>query len=515
MADKQDSNLTGLSIAEETTLRVLPTSPAPVWRALEPNSYSDFGGQLATVARNPINPSRQRKKGAVTDLDASGGFNQDVTTGNLTRLMQGFLFANAREKASSQPLNGTAVPCTSVTAADDKYNFGSDPGAFVANDLIYASGFTNAANNGLKRVVSTDADDVTVPDGLVNEASPPAAAKLVVVGRQFGSETSDITLNGNLVRMTDSATDMTTLGLVVGEWVYVGGDAQATRFDSNQGFARVSAIAAGYLEFDKVSWPAQAEDTTGTGKTVQLFFGTVIKNESNPDLIVRRSYQIERTLGDDGVGEQSEYLVGAVPNEMTINIPTADKVNVDFTFVALDNEQRTGTTGVKTGTREAAIAGDALNTSSDFSRIALSLVSTTDATVTPLVAYSREITLTVNNNVTALKAIGTLGGFEVNTGTFEVGGNVESYFGDVGSVQAVRNNSDVTLDFAVVKSNSGILFDLPLIALGDGRLNVEQDQPIILPLESSAFESAFGHTLLYQAFTYLPTAAELAFVDLA
>ena len=71
----------------------------------------------------------------------------------------------------------------------------------------------------------------------------------------------------------------------------------------------------------------------------------VLKNESDKTLIKRRTYQIERTLGEDDDDEMSEYLVGAVPNELTINIATADKINIDLSFVALDNEQRDGLTG--------------------------------------------------------------------------------------------------------------------------------------------------------------------------
>lgn len=502
MADKQDSNLTGLRFAEEASLRTLPG--APIWYPLEPNSYADFGGQITKVARNPINPSRQRRKGAVVDLEAGGGFNQDLTLNNLTRLLQGFFFADAREQPTNLPLNGAAVPCTGVVAATDKFSFGADPGTFLADNIVKSSGFGVAANNLVTTVVSTDSDDITVGNLLADEASPPATAKVQVVGHQLGSGTSAITLNGDLVRLTDSGTDLTTLGFVVGGWIYLGDDTAGNRFANNNGFARVSEIAAGYLQFDKVSWTPAAE--TGTAKTIRVYYGTVIKNEAAAD-IVRRTYQLERTLGDDGDGEMSEYLVGAVPNELTLNVPEADKVTVDLTFVALDNEQYTGLEGVKAGDRPDIDAEEAINTSSDFSRIKIAIASPTDATVTALFAYATELTLTLNNNVTPNKAIGVLGGFDTSAGTFEVGGRLTAYFANVAAVQAVRNNEDVTLDMLVVKDNQGLLFDLGLIGLGDGRLNIEQDAPITLPLDTEAAENVHGNTLLFQYFPYLPNVA--------
>lgn len=500
MADKVDSNLTGLRYAEEATLRVLPGSP--VFYPLEPNSYNDFGGQLATTARNPINPSRQRKKGVVTDLDASGGFNQDLTFDNFTRLAQGFFFADIRAKVSTAPMNAVAIACTSVVAATDKYNFGANPGTFPAGALILASGFGVAANNGVKVGVSSDADDVTTTDGLADEASPPAGAKLQLVGYQLGSGTSSIALNGNYVRLVDTANPFNGWGLIPGEWVALGSDTASQTFANNVGFGRIKTITAGYLEFDKTTWEGVVE--AGTGKTIRVWVGDVLKNESVSNLIKRRTYHVERTLGQDANGTMSEYLVGAVPNELTVNIAQADKVTIDMSFVAVDNEQRTGLTGVKSGTRPSLLPGDAYNTSSDFYRIKLALVDAVDSSPSPLFAYATEMSLSVNNNVSPNKAIAVLGAFDTSAGTFEVGGNITAYFSDVTAVQAVRNNADVTLDAILTKANKGLLFDIPLLSLGDGRLSVEQDQAITLPLETNAAESSFGHTFLYQSFNYLP-----------
>lgn len=506
MANKIDSNITGLTFAEESTLGVLPGSP--VWYTLEPNSYDDFGGAIATVARNPINPSRQRKKGVVTDLDASGGFNTDLTQTNLKRLMQGFLFADIREKATTDPMNGVQIAITNVDNVGNDYEAASGLDAFAANDLVFAQGFSNAANNGLKTVVSAAAASLVVVETLVAEVSPPAGASLKTVGVVGAAGDIDVDATGSLPALTSTTLDFTTLGLIPGEWIYIGGDSASLAFANaaNNGFARINSIAANRLEFDKTDATMVTE--ASTTETIQLFFGEVIKNEAAVANQVRRTYQLERQLGDDGGGTQSEYLVGAVPSELTLNVSQADKITVDVNFIATDNEQRTGATGLKSGTRPALQEATAFNTSSDFSRTKLALVDAANSNPTALFAFVTEFTLSLNNNVSPNKAVGVLGAFDVTAGTFEVGGSITAYFADVTATQAVRNNSDVTQDFVIAKDNAGICFDVGLVALGDGRANVEQDQPITLPLEVSAAANKFDHTLLVNFFDYLPTAAE-------
>ncbi|MBT9158786.1 MAG: hypothetical protein DDT26_00033 [Dehalococcoidia bacterium] len=505
-----DSNSTGLRYAEEVCLKrlpsVVPDGRDPIWRALEPNSYSDFGGEITTVARNPINPSRQRKRGAVVDLEASGGFTQDLTFFNTADLLQGFLFADAREKPTTRPMNGAAgVAITAVATATDSFAAASGLAAFAARRLVRASGFSAATNNGVHEVVSSTATSVTVVTDLVNETAPPAGAKLEVVGHRFPVGDLSVALNGGLVRLISVAANLNSLGLIPGEWVYVGGDIALSRFVNNRGFARVSAVSPGFVEFDKVDWVAVVE--AGGSLSIEMYFGTAIRNEFDPQLIKRRSYQLERTLGNDADGVMSEYLVGAVPSELTINVPQAEKVTVDMSFMATDHETRTGSEGPKVGSRVGVIEGDAFNTSSDFSRIKLSTVDDATANVTPLFAFGTDLSISINNNVSSVKAVGVLGAFEMTTGTFEVGGSITAYFADVQAVRAVRNNSPVTLDVIMVRDNSGIVIDIPLLSLGNGRINVEQDQSVTLPLDIPAAEGKFGYTLLAQLFPYLPNAA--------
>jgi len=507
--NKIDSNVTGLAFAEEECLKQLPGTGGAdaVWFGLEPNSYSDFGGSISTVTRSPISVSRQNKRGVISDLDASGGFNIDFTKTNLVRLMQGFFFADAREAPSTVPLNGTAVPITGVVAADKDYTAASGLGVFDAGQLVYASGFANASNNGIKTVVSATATAVEVSETVANE-TPSSAAKLQCVGYQLGSADANIAVTSGIPALVTTVEDFTTRAeLIPGAWIFLGDDTSGNRFANNVGYARIASVSAHALVFDDTTWTPVNE--TGTGKTIRLYVGTVIKNESTAALIKRRSYNLERTLGEGATDTQCEYLEGAVPNEMTLNLPQADKINADLSFVACDHTHRSGESGdeQKVGTRVAVSGEDAYNTSSDLYRVKMAVLDGTTSNPDALFGYVSEASVSVNNNVSPSKAIGTLGAFDMTAGNFEVGGSITAYFTTTAAVQAVRNNSDVGFSAIGAHSNAGFVFDIPLLGLGGGRLNVEKDAPITLPLEPAGAENDNGYTMLYEAFLYLPNLA--------
>jgi len=545
LKNKIDSNVTGLRILEEAALKVVPSTLAhQVWYPLEPNTYSDFGGEVTTVSRSPINASRQRSKGVVTDLDANAGIVQDITQENMLRLMQGFLFANAREKpdtagfsrertftaAGAELAAPTTIAITAVDGANDEYDAASGLSVFVVGHLVLASGFAVAANNGLKTVASVTAGTaVEVSETLTAEAAPPASARLQVVGFEFPSGDLSVDVGSSQFPVLTSAADaFAGKGLVPGEWIFIGGDSAATTFATAamSGFARIRSVASdgSSVTLDKTVRSWGTVDDNGSAKTIRVFFGTVVKNESDPSLIRRRSYQLERTLGvpdDTEIGRQAEYTVGSVPNELTINIPTAEKATLDFAFVALDSETHnenddSGTTKIKslrTGVLAPSLTeSDAFNTSSDVKRLRIGTVALADSFPSAFFGFAQELSITINNNVTPDKAIGVLGGFDVTVGQFEVGGSATAYFQSVASVASVRKNEDATLDMHLVKSNAGITIDLPLVSIGNARPNVEPNAPITLPVETQAatgrkINSALDHTLLMVFWGYLPDLA--------
>lgn len=500
LLSKIDSNVTGLSYAIEESLGVLPA--VPVWVPMEPNSYADFGGELTTIARNPINNSRQRKKGVVTDLDASGGLEQDLTQTNAD-LWQSFFFAKFRTK------NDLAV--TGVVASSDTFTVAAGGAGYRANDLVLGKRFVVAANNRVHVVASSTGTTVVVGNTTADDSS----GEITRVGHQFAAADLAVDVSGTWPSLVATAKDLTQLGLIPGEWIYIGGDLAAERFatEANNGWASVKSVSATTIELHKTE--REMVTDAGTGKTIRLFMGRVLKNEAGAN-IVRTSLQLERQLGapDSAAPSaiQSELLIGAVANELEVQIGTADMVRTNLSFMAIDAEQRTATEGLKAGTRVALIESDGFNTSTDVKRIKLSSYSTGDAAPAPLFAFLSDVSFTINNNLEANKAIGKLGAFEVTAGTFEVTASLTAYFADIEAVKLVRENEDTTLDLQLVKGNAGIAFDFPMLTLGDGRLDVSQDEAIMLPLSCDAatgakFDPNMNHTLLVVFFDYLPDAA--------
>lgn len=490
-ADKQDANLVGFYKIREATLGVTPATG--VWATREPNSFDDLGGDYTKVARRPFSPSRQRKKGQLTDLDADGGFNEDLTQSNMLSEFEEFFFANIRPTGAGDP--------TDVTAT--LYNVAVSHG-LQAGSIVKASGFGVAGNNGIKTLTATGATTLTAP-GLAIEALPPAAAVVKEVGFSFATADAEITISGGRCILGSTIADFTTMPLLEGGWVFVDFDAD------NVGYARIAVggIAANTLTFDKTTWTPVADD--GTGVDAEIYFSDILRNEPDPDDIIRYSSTFERTLGRDDVGVQSENLTGAIASELTWTSPLANLVTIDLAYMALRSKTRTGTEGPlsarASNTRAPAKNEEAFNTSSNVYRLRMAVVSDDTLNPTPYFARVTEFTATINNNVSGAKAQGVLGSFDMVVGNFDFDLELMAYFSTVEAIRAVETNESVTFDAIYAKQNAGLYIDLPLLTLGGGRLEIEQDAAIMLPLESPAAESPFGHTALVGWFPYLPDTA--------
>lgn len=508
-ATKQDSNLTDVRYSLEASIGVLQGSP--VFTLTDPNQEPDFGGEIETVARNPISGDRQYKKGAVVDVMANVTLEQDFTLKNQPELLQCFMFALLRRLVF-----GGASQITNVDGTGEDFEAASGLDAFAAGELVLAEQLDlDLGNNGLHLVSSAAAGSLVVGSDLVDE-TPPAAATIARVGFQADASAVDVDATGTFpAYVNDGSFDWTDY-LEPGDVFYMGGDAAGLRFNAaaDNGFKRARAVTATRVDVDKSDEPMT--DETGTGKTVQIFLAEYLKNDQGLNL-VRTTAQFERTLGapDDALPAeiQSEYVKGCVGSEYALRMPPKAKMTSTMTFMGLDHETRSGAQGLKTGSRPALVDAEVLTTASDVKHFQLHAVSDTDEAPLPLFTYVRDFDLSINNNLQRLNALGVLGAFEINAGSFSVTGNFNGFFHDKAALDAVRANTSLTMLGAIVHGNSGFAFDMPLLTASNGRAVVEQDQSIMMPIAFRAHSGAevlptLDHTVKFCFFRYLPTLAQ-------
>lgn len=351
--------------------------------------------------------------------------------------------------------------------------------AFVVGQLVRFSGFTNAANNGVFRCTTGSA---TVPAflgaGFVAEAAPPAAARMKTVG--FMGAAADITALADGLGST--LLDFTTLGLRVGQWVKVGGAADASTFAflvtagavaRRNAWARIIAIAATKLTLDNL--PAGWTTDVGTGKTIQVFFGDQIKNG-----VDTKSCTIERGFMGQAV---PTYIAqrGMVAGEGQFNFTTEDKARYTLTFSGMSGQASTTSLDA---TPDAATTNAVMAAAVNVGRIAENGVCLGSPN------WMQSLQISVNNNLRMINALDcdeTIGPVDIGKGSFDVTINAPTYFGSDALLTKLFAGTPTNINTRIAKNNQAIIFAIPRITFTDGSPSATaKNTDAILPLTGMA-----------------------------
>ena len=480
------TNETVVSFAVEESPGKLPVSP--IWKSTEVNDISALGATITTSPRNPISESRGAKKGSVTDLDSSVELPMDLTMESFLDFSQGFMYAQWYKQKHFKP---TAVTGTGYTV--------DALGDLTEDTLVYARGFLNSGNNGLKVVGALSTSTDIVVSGLIVEGTVPEDAELDVAGVQGGTGDLEIDALGNL---TSTTLNFTTLGLTVGQSIWVGGATTDTSFDIAEdiGYARLRLIESNKLTLDN-KLQAFAADS-GTGKTIQIFIGSFIRDvPTKHEKFIKETYTFEAAYSGLGVGEDEneyEYPKGNYTNSFTFSWPGQALATMTTTFVGLDTPDSVQVQA--TGERVSPSKTSGFNTTSDFTRLRLTKYDETGITT-----YFDTLDLTINNNVNPRKIIGTLGAAFINVGGLEVTGSTTVIFTDTAVIKAVRNNETCSLDFAIDNDDGSLHYNIPSMTLGGADKSYPRNESITMNITSNAFEDTFfGYSVGITHYPYLP-----------
>jgi hypothetical protein len=483
-----DSNRTRLAGIVESTLGTLPATPRLRTMRITGESLR-FTPQTLDSAE--FRSDRMTSQPIQIFQQNSGGVNYEFSYPTWNSLLSDMI-----QSAMFNTWVSTPFRDNDGTADNEITDIGSSPGvatvlnvhgAFVVGHLLYNSGFTTAANNGLFPVTTGGTTSVTsAGSGWVAEPVPPAAARIKVVG--FQGTAGDITATSTGLGST--ALNLTTLGLSVGQWLKVGGTGANFRFTgtaANNDWARITAITATALTLD--NRPSGWGVDPGAGKTIRVFFG---------DGIINGTTRISLSLEKGFLGQTTPtYVVhnGMVVNTMTVGMQSRQAVSGTFDFIG--TAAAVGT--VANGTTYDAVTSEAiLATNVSVGRIA----EAGSTVIGP--NWIRNFTINLTNNLRPLDAVGFAQAVDIGSGEAGVTGTIDTYFGSNAIYAKLINATVTSINARAQAGTRATIWTLPAVLLTDGSPNATaKNTDVMISAQYRAFaDSATNSEVRLDRFDY-------------
>ncbi len=515
-----------LIAAQEASPGVLPGSP--VWFEIKPNSYDNSFGPSFDLVSPRIVSQRRRLLGDIVGETVGAGFELDFRPTWLDKLLPAIFHATY----DKQPNKGTVFD-TGIAVTSSGYDVGADAATagWEVGHLLFAEGFTTAANNGLKPVSGITGDEVEA-SGLTAEASPPTDAVIRAVGIQFGSGELDVVKSGSqypVLNIASGTLDWTDFNIQVGSRIYIGGSAASNRFvtAANNGWARVLSVTAADLTLDRVD--GGADDTTdmssetGTTLSIQIFLSDqIVDAAAESDANFQKISQwYERRLGVPNPTAspseiQSQDVKGGFIDTMTISVNKKSKSTLNVGVLGIGSDEHTGASGDLRTTDGATILQIAdsgfMNNSAHVVRSLLCTypdASLGDAAPDPIVNYVDNYELAFSNQAAVLEAVGQAAGFDTNIVGLICDITLLSYFTEVQGMKSIRANDRMQFEIVWQRPlgtrNVAVMVDTPACGLGGGLVQMDVGGSMQQPFTMEAAESTeHNMTASVNVFWYIP-----------
>lgn len=488
------SNLIRVTSVIETTPGVTPNSPRMRQRRLASEQFV-FAPNF--MASSEIRPDRMNSDPVLVGFQSGGTISYPLIypfpdSPNSVDLRSAFM--SSFTSTPTRYNDGTADSVITAVATTNTEVTHATGDAFVAGHLVRFTGFGVSGNNGVFKCTTGGTTTSRYSgSGITDEAAPPGAARMKVIGFQGASGDISATATG----LASSSLDFTTLGLSVGQWIKIGGSATGDRFATAacNGTARITAIAANALTLDHrpTGWTTDA----GSGKTIKVFFGDTIKNGST---IVTQTF--ERGM----MGQTTPtYIVntGMIVSQMSFRFTLNEPIVTNVTFMGMGGSESTSTLGA---------SPDAPLVNKDFpeliNRVHVGRLTEGGANIAAP-NFITELTISLNNNTAAIECIDSMYAVGHIGHALDVTGTLNSYFGSDTLLAKFINGTVTSLAVYVRNSVSGqaVLISIPRVTFaGDGSPNATgRNVTMSLPISwmASKDETVTGAMITLDRFEYV------------
>lgn len=429
------TNAIGIYINPEASWGETPSSP--VMQSLRFTGESlAFAKQ--TVVSDTIRTDRMRDQIALVGWNTQGELNFELEFFDYDDLLSGALFANWVGAFSK---TGTTIAATSTTITDSGNGFGSVP----VNSYIWVTGFATASLNRRYRVTAATAGALTVSPAPATTEAASASVTVSCGGIAITAATTTLTITvaGSTVTFggTTGFNPTTASNLVVGQWVYFSGFAQA----ANNGLKRISALTATTIVVEQT---LTSESVTAT--TVIKIAGRRLRNGTT-----QRSFHIEKAFTDIN---QYMSMRGMTVNGAKLEINSGEIIKGSFDLM--------GKTVVRSGSTNAASL-IAQNTTTLLT--ASNNIGAITQNGTAVSVGIKSISLDIANNLRMSEQIGSLYPYALGYGFMDVTGQIEVYFENSTLYDQLINHTSTSLSWPMTDdAGNTYVITLPSVIFTEG-----------------------------------------------
>lgn len=444
------SNRTQVATVRETTAGTTPTTPRMRTARITSESLSftpDY------VDSDELRSDRMLGDPIKVMQAAQGALNFELAYPDDNSPMSDIYrsaFFNSWSNSNYRDNDGTADSVITDVATTNTVVTCTTGTAFVVKSLVRFTGFGVSGNNGVFAVTTGSA---TIPrfvgSGITNETAPPAAARMKVVG--FIGDSGDI--NATATGISSTTTDLSSFGLVVGQWIKIGGTGAAFRFVTSalNDWVRVTAIAATSLTFD--NRPSGWTTETGTSLTIKFWFGDEIKNSTT---------QTSLTIEKGFLGQTTPvYIVntGMVVNTLDHSITSRQKITGSAAFTGMGGSE---STTALDASPDVATTGQVIAANANVGRIAENGSQVTSPN------WARSLTFQINNNLRTIESVDQASPVAVREGECTVTGKIDTYFGNDTLLAKLYAGTATTINARVQKNSQALIYQFPRVILRTG-----------------------------------------------
>lgn len=470
-----DSNRVRVSLCRETTVGTLPGTPRMRTARLTGESLS-WAPSFFTPAelradRMSADPTKinERNDGG---LNFEWHYPQPLSA--LSVFIESAMLA-AWTETPSRDNDGTADSVITDIGTTANTLVCTTGAAFVVGQLLRTTGFTAAANNTITRIATGGTTSVVgTSTGWTAEAVPPATARAKVIGAEGAS--GDVTATATGLGCT--ALNFVNIGIVAGMWIKVGGTAAGTKFNTAllNAWIRVTSVTATAIVADHL--PAGWTTDAGTGKTIRLFFGDVIRNGTT---VIGTS--IERSFLDQTTPTHI-LQKGMCVDRLSFDATTEQAITGALAFMGMSGSQGTSANG---SSYAAATTGLVFTSNVSIGSIALA------GTALASPNWVRSLQFEVANNLRMVTADGTVGAVQIGAGEVAVTGRLETYFGDNTLLALLMAGTPGVISARATANSQAVVWTLPRVTFNGGQPNASgKNQDVVLPL---SFETSIDTTI--------------------